>query len=107
MSDRSESGSDSDTEDGDEIDGRLSQSFTGRNLRRQYDQALVNGPDRIASDIESERIGTVRISERIGSGPLEYRTGPGRIESDRVTNQIGPRQIAELSKVLVASIDFN
>jgi hypothetical protein len=44
VSDRYESGSDSDTEDGDGIDGRLSQSFTGGNLRRQYDQALVNDP---------------------------------------------------------------
>jgi hypothetical protein len=38
------SGSDSDTEGSDEIDGRLSQSFTRGNLRRQYDQALERDP---------------------------------------------------------------
>jgi hypothetical protein len=43
-SDRYESDSDSDTEDNDEIDGRVSQSFTRGNLRRQYDQALVKDP---------------------------------------------------------------
>jgi hypothetical protein len=43
-SDRYGSDSDSDTEDNDEIDGRLSQSFTRGNLRRQHDQALVNDP---------------------------------------------------------------
>ena len=40
----SDSDSDSDTEDNDEIDGRISQSFTRGNLRRQYDQALVKDP---------------------------------------------------------------
>jgi hypothetical protein len=36
--------SDSDTEGHYEIDGRLNQSFTRGNLRRPYDQALVNDP---------------------------------------------------------------
>jgi hypothetical protein len=43
-SDRYESDSDSDTEDNDDIDGHRGQMFTRAHLRRQYDQALVNGP---------------------------------------------------------------
>ena len=53
-----EDGSDSDTEDYFEIDGRFNQMHTRENLRKQYDQALKDGPTLPRSSIG---IGAARL----------------------------------------------
>ena len=53
-----EDGSDSETDDYFEIDGRFNQMHTRENLRKQYDQALKDGPTLPRSSIG---IGAARL----------------------------------------------